>query len=82
MAYSPIHRTLACATAVGALLTLSGCGDGDSSSGAADSGGLKVGVLFPGSLSDDGFMESAYRGYRAHRYVDGRETDRALPAAS
>ncbi|MEU9736186.1 BMP family protein [Streptomyces sp. NPDC048002] len=63
MAYSPIHRTLTCATAVGALLTLSGCG-GDSASDAADAGGLKVGVLFPGSLSDDGFMESAYRGYQ------------------
>ncbi|MEV0173078.1 BMP family protein [Streptomyces sp. NPDC050803] len=62
MAYSPIHRSLTCAAAVGTLVALSGCGD--SSSGAADASGLKVGVLFPGSLSDDGFMESAYRGYQ------------------
>ncbi|WP_307813315.1 BMP family protein [Streptomyces sp. N35] len=47
------------------LLTLTGCGGNSSAQdGASGSGTLKVGVLFPGSLSDGGFMESAYRGYQ------------------
>ncbi|MEU8242853.1 BMP family ABC transporter substrate-binding protein [Actinoplanes missouriensis] len=34
---------------------------------------MKVGVLFPGSLSDDGFMESAYLGYqRAEKTYAGK----------
>lgn len=46
------------ALAVGA--TVAGC-----SSSAEDTGSkLKVGVMFPGSLSDDGFMQSGYEGYQ------------------
>ncbi|MGW0249083.1 BMP family ABC transporter substrate-binding protein [Nocardia goodfellowii] len=40
--------------------TLTACGG---SPGTAD-GKLAVGVLFPGSLSDDGFMQSGYEGYQ------------------
>ncbi|MEU8896158.1 BMP family ABC transporter substrate-binding protein [Nocardia sp. NPDC048505] len=51
--------------AVAALLalaagTLPACSAGSDSAGGA----LKVGVLFPGSLSDDGFMQSGYEGYQ------------------
>ncbi|MFF3504416.1 BMP family ABC transporter substrate-binding protein [Streptomyces sp. NPDC003247] len=59
---SPVHRTLACVAALGGLAALTGCGG--SPSADTDDGTLEVGVLFPGSLSDDGFMESAYLGYR------------------
>ncbi|MFC9894742.1 BMP family ABC transporter substrate-binding protein [Nocardia sp. NPDC127579] len=38
--------------------TLTACGT------SADTDGLKVGVMFPGSLSDDGFMQSGYEGYQ------------------
>ncbi|WP_067548074.1 BMP family ABC transporter substrate-binding protein [Nocardia crassostreae] len=44
--------------AVGA--TVAGCGSGSDDSGSK----LKVGVMFPGSLSDDGFMQSGYEGYQ------------------
>ncbi|WP_320781999.1 BMP family ABC transporter substrate-binding protein [Streptomyces sp. CRN 30] len=65
------HRTgLTCALALAGVTALTGCGG--SSAASADDGTLKVGVLFPGSLSDDGFMESAYRGYqRAAKTHDG-----------
>ncbi|WP_372346258.1 BMP family ABC transporter substrate-binding protein [Streptomyces sp. KL116D] len=71
MAHTPPRRAGAVAAGLG-LVLLTGCGGASSAqTGAADSGDLKVGVLFPGSLSDDGFMESAYRGYqraaREHR---------------
>nr|WP_240930230.1 BMP family protein [Streptomyces coryli] len=49
------------------LAVLTACGGGASSADSSGGSGgdeLKVGVLFPGSLSDDGFMESAYRGYQ------------------
>lgn len=70
MAHTHPRRAGAVAAGLG-LVLLTGCGgassaqsgDGDGGSGSG-SGDLKVGVLFPGSLSDDGFMESAYRGYR------------------
>ncbi|MEV3856738.1 BMP family ABC transporter substrate-binding protein [Streptomyces sp. NPDC050095] len=60
-----LTATAAC-TALAALLTgCGGSGDGTSDAvGAQGSGALKVGVLFPGSLSDDGFMQSAYLGYQ------------------
>ncbi|MGW6007984.1 BMP family protein [Streptomyces sp. NPDC055210] len=65
-----LDRALACAAAFGGLVALTGCGGSPSASTADDT--LKVGVLFPGSLSDDGFMESAYRGYqRAAKEHDG-----------
>ncbi len=59
---------------VAGLLTLTGCGgDSEAQDGASGSGTLKVGVLFPGSLSDGGFMESAYRGYqRAEKQHKGK----------
>ncbi|MFJ8932277.1 BMP family ABC transporter substrate-binding protein [Streptomyces sp. NPDC102364] len=72
MAHTHPRRAGAVAAGLG-LVLLTGCGgassaqggDGDGGSGSGSgSGDLKVGVLFPGSLSDDGFMESAYRGYR------------------
>ncbi|MFB7717299.1 BMP family ABC transporter substrate-binding protein [Nocardia sp. NPDC056100] len=49
-----------------ALLTLAvGASVAACGSGAEDTGGkLKVGVMFPGSLSDDGFMQSGYEGYQ------------------
>ncbi|MCW8102546.1 BMP family protein [Streptomyces tauricus] len=59
---APVRRTLACAAALGGLVAATGCGGSPSASAADDT--LSVGVLFPGSLSDDGFMESAYLGYR------------------
>ncbi|GAA4812074.1 BMP family ABC transporter substrate-binding protein [Streptomyces ziwulingensis] len=68
---TPLRTTLTCAVALVGLTALTGCGGSPAAS--ADDGALKVGVLFPGSLSDDGFMESAYRGYqRAARTHDGR----------
>ncbi|MEV5607592.1 BMP family ABC transporter substrate-binding protein [Streptomyces sp. NPDC052225] len=64
MALTPSRRAGAL-LAAGCLALLTGCG-GESAAKGGDSGSgaLKVGVLFPGSLSDDGFMESAHRGYQ------------------
>lgn len=68
---SLLHRAVACAAALGGLVALTGCGGSSSADSAG--GALKVGVLFPGSLSDDGFMESAYLGYqRAAKKHDGK----------
>ncbi|UGT42124.1 BMP family ABC transporter substrate-binding protein [Nocardia yamanashiensis] len=48
-----------------ALLTLAVGATAACSAGNDDAGTkLKVGVLFPGSLSDDGFMQSGYEGYQ------------------
>ncbi|MGY0489593.1 BMP family ABC transporter substrate-binding protein [Streptomyces sp. WG-D5] len=68
MALTHPRRTGAVAAGLG-LVLLTGCGGASSAQGGgagsgSGSGDLKVGVLFPGSLSDDGFMESAYRGYQ------------------
>ncbi|WP_109530193.1 MULTISPECIES: BMP family ABC transporter substrate-binding protein [Nocardia] len=43
-----------------AACALTACGSADDTGG----GKLKVGVMFPGSLSDDGFMQSGYEGYQ------------------
>ncbi|MCD0450013.1 BMP family protein [Actinocorallia sp. API 0066] len=60
-----MHKTsLAAAALLAVGLTATACG-GDSGSdadGGADK--IKVGVMFPGSLSDDGFMQSGYEGYQ------------------
>ncbi|BBH63471.1 BMP family ABC transporter substrate-binding protein [Actinoplanes sp. OR16] len=49
--------------ALAAALILTGCStQADAEKPETDT--MKVGVLFPGSLSDDGFMESAYLGYQ------------------
>ncbi|WP_419999105.1 BMP family ABC transporter substrate-binding protein [Streptomyces boninensis] len=76
MALTHAPRAAALA-ALSCLALLTACGGGASS--ASGSGGdgdkLKVGVLFPGSLSDDGFMESAHRGYqRAAKQHTGKVT--------
>ncbi|MER6235767.1 BMP family protein [Streptomyces clavifer] len=55
---------VAVAAAVAGLLLLTGCGGSSAADGADGGDTLEVGVLFPGSLSDDGFMESAYLGYQ------------------
>lgn len=47
--------------ALAAAALLSACGSSDT---AAADGKLKVGVFFPGSLSDTGFMQSGYLGYQ------------------
>ncbi|MFH8758529.1 BMP family protein [Streptomyces atroolivaceus] len=53
------------ASVVSGLLLLTACGGSSAADGGGeDDGKLKVGVLFPGSLSDDGFMGSAYLGYQ------------------
>lgn len=55
-------RTAIALTAVAAAaLTLTACSSEDS--GASDDA-LSVGVFFPGSISDTGFMESGYLGYQ------------------
>ena len=61
-----MHKSTRRAIAFGsaALATaalLSACGSADTS---AAGGKLKVGVFFPGSLSDTGFMQSGYLGYQ------------------
>jgi basic membrane protein A len=60
----PLLSLAVTAALAGGLLT--GCtGDDEpAASGPAAAGAVRVGVLFPGSLSDDGFMESAYLGYQ------------------
>ncbi|GLY13618.1 BMP family ABC transporter substrate-binding protein [Kineosporia sp. NBRC 101677] len=59
----PPHSLLA-ATLVGASVLLSACGsDSPEASPAAGDDALKVGVFFPGSISDTGFMQSGYLGY-------------------
>jgi basic membrane protein A and related proteins len=47
--------------ALAAAALLSACGSADTT---ASGGKLKVGVFFPGSLSDTGFMQSGYLGYQ------------------
>ncbi|MDO3647940.1 BMP family protein [Nocardia mangyaensis] len=47
--------------ALAAAALLSACGSADT---AASGDKLKVGVFFPGSLSDTGFMQSGYLGYQ------------------
>ncbi|MFD8100189.1 BMP family protein [Nocardia fluminea] len=47
--------------ALAAAALLSACGSADTT---ASGGTLKVGVFFPGSLSDTGFMQSGYLGYQ------------------
>ncbi|SDJ50623.1 BMP family ABC transporter substrate-binding protein [Streptomyces indicus] len=82
MALIHSRRTLAPAAllSVAGLLALTACGGNSSAQdGASGSGALKVGVLFPGSLSDGGFMESAYRGYqRAAKEHAGKVTFRKV----
>ncbi|BCY08674.1 BMP family ABC transporter substrate-binding protein [Actinoplanes sp. L3-i22] len=58
-----MSRTRLCISALGATaaLLLSGCGADSASAGSGDV--LKVGVFFPGSISDTGFMQSGYLGY-------------------
>jgi len=78
----PNRRRRKGATALAvATLALSGfvaaCGGGDDTTGdeqaAGDGGGeaLKVGVFFPGSISDTGFMQSGYEGYERAREEHG-----------
>ncbi|MEV6361256.1 BMP family ABC transporter substrate-binding protein [Nocardia asteroides] len=56
------RRAIAAGSAVlAATALLSACGSSDTT-GAG--GKLKVGVFFPGSLSDTGFMQSGYLGYQ------------------
>ncbi|WNI24397.1 BMP family protein [Streptomyces sp. ITFR-16] len=45
------------------LLLLTACGSGDDSSAKGSGTTLRVGVLFAGSVSDQGFMQSAHLGY-------------------
>ncbi|TCJ97323.1 BMP family protein [Nocardia alba] len=61
-----MHKSTRRAVAVGsaalaAAALLSACGSADTT---ASGGKLKVGVFFPGSLSDTGFMQSGYLGYQ------------------
>jgi basic membrane protein A len=61
-------RTALLATATFAAVTaLSACGGGTTASKDAAGGAkvLKVGLLIPGSISDGGYMESAYNGYES-----------------
>ncbi|MQY28069.1 BMP family protein [Nocardia aurantia] len=53
--------------------TVAACSSNSTPSSAG--GALKVGVMFPGSLSDDGFMQSGYQGYqRIERTLAGKVT--------
>ena len=64
------HRgVVALTTAALALSSIAaGCGGDDGGGGGAQAGGgeepLNVGVFFPGSISDTGFMQSGYEGYQ------------------
>ncbi|GLY02129.1 MULTISPECIES: BMP family ABC transporter substrate-binding protein [Actinoplanes] len=65
------------ALAVSSLLPLAliaGCGDDRAEAGNGD-GKLKVGVFLPGSISDTGFMQSAYLGYQRLQAALGDEVD-------
>ncbi|GAB2832681.1 BMP family ABC transporter substrate-binding protein [Actinocorallia aurea] len=58
-------RKTALAAALLALgLTATACGGSEETGGGSGEEKLKVGVMFPGSLSDDGFMQSGYEGYQ------------------
>ncbi|PHV65973.1 BMP family ABC transporter substrate-binding protein [Williamsia muralis] len=64
----PVALLAAGAIAVG----MSGCG----TSGAdANDGSLSVGVFFPGSVTDTGFMESGYLGYQRVEQALGDKVD-------
>jgi basic membrane protein A and related proteins len=57
-----------------AALALTGCGGSTaSSSGGGDA--LKVGVFLPGSISDTGFMQSAYLGYERAKAAQGGKVE-------
>ncbi|SNS49705.1 BMP family protein [Rhodococcoides kyotonense] len=56
-----MKRPIALTAVAAATLALAACSGSDA--GASD-GTLKVGVFFPGSISDTGFMESGYLGYQ------------------
>ncbi|GAA4556291.1 BMP family protein [Pseudonocardia xishanensis] len=64
------HRATLGALAAAAAITLSACGSGDVGPG---SDALKVGVFFPGSVSDTGFMQSGYLGYQRLEQAGGVE---------
>ncbi|MFE5240665.1 MULTISPECIES: BMP family protein [unclassified Streptomyces] len=72
------------ASVMSGLLLLSGCGGSSSAGSEGDGGKLKVGVLFPGSLSDDGFMGSAYLGYQraAKKHADTVEFSKVEQVAT
>ena len=66
----PFRRAALGALVAAAAITLSACGSGDA---GADSDALKVGVFFPGSVSDTGFMQSGYLGYQRLEQAGGVE---------
>lgn len=43
---------------------LTACSSSEAGTSGSESDQLRVGVMFPGNLSDDGFMQSGYEGYQ------------------
>ncbi|WP_299542115.1 BMP family protein [uncultured Streptomyces sp.] len=71
------RNTVTAAALTAGLFLLTACGGDDGGSAAADGSGdtVEVGVLFAGSLSDQGFMQSGHLGYqRAEKTHAGKAT--------
>jgi len=52
------------AIAAAAAVALTACSGGDAATDGGSADALEVGVFFPGSISDTGFMQSGYLGYQ------------------
>ncbi|WP_343240244.1 BMP family ABC transporter substrate-binding protein [Streptomyces sp. SID14515] len=67
------NSVTAAALTAGLLLLTTACGSGSSATAEDSDGPLRVGVLFAGSVSDQGFMHSAHLGYLRAQKAHGEK---------
>jgi basic membrane protein A and related proteins len=56
-------------------IALTACGAGDAATASGSTDALQVGVFFPGSISDTGFMQSGYLGYQRIQQTLGEQVE-------